>query len=126
MSSAKLYVSTNVVERLTKPIVTEQKKKKPDDTKTFDDSFEAAQVVDAATFIGSLQSGNSLQTPAAKSLRTKMRSSAGSNDSPLSNDSHPPKHHSSADFEAFIERQNIRNKQRDEKIKKVGWIITIS
>lgn len=120
MSSAKLYVSTNVVERLTKPVVTEQKKKKSEDIKTFDDSFEAGQVVDAATFIGSLQSGNqTFQTPGSKSLRNKMRSSTGSVESALSDDSHPPKQQNSVDFEAFLERQKIRNKQRDEKLKKV-------
>ncbi len=120
MSSAKLYVSTNVVERLTKPIVAEQQKKK-EESKMFDDSFEAAQVVDAATFIGSLQSGanQAFQTPATKSLRSKMRSSTGSIESTLSNDSHPPKQQNPVDFEAFLERQKIKNKQRDDRLKKV-------
>src|SRR5689334_6292113 len=62
MSSAKLYVSTNVVDRLTKPIAAGSESNKrqggDDSMRAFDDSFDQSngQVIDAATYIGSLQS----------------------------------------------------------------------
>lgn len=70
MSSAKLYLRTNVVDRLSCPLVHADgtpAAKAIDDSmmRTFDDSFVAGQgnnVIDAATFIGSLQV-NSMAAP---------------------------------------------------------------
>lgn len=70
MSAAKMYTSMNVVDRLTKPI--QATSFGEDSMRAFDTSFEGAPhtpnsssnnrlVMDAATFIGSLQGGGSVR-----------------------------------------------------------------
>lgn len=54
MSSAKLYLSTNVVDRLSRPVTAEPKAADESMLRTFDSSFAESNVIDAATFIGSL------------------------------------------------------------------------
>lgn len=113
-----------MVERLTKPIVVEPPK--TNDHKTFDDSFEAAQVIDAATFIGSLQSGaqptQAFQTPGAKSLRSgRMRQSGASVDSSDSPNNKNKSKQTPQEFERFLERQKIRVDKREERLKKVDF-----
>jgi hypothetical protein len=76
MSSAKLYLQTNVVERLSRPVANSENTPNNnvvDDSmmRTFDNSFlggDQGNVIDAATFIGALQNqsgrpSNAFQTP---------------------------------------------------------------
>lgn len=138
MSSAKLYVSTNVVDRLTKPISTVEKSQMEDASlqKTFDDSFDHnnnGQVIDAATYIGSLQSNNSFATPgggaggrsaalksASKGTQPHRMSTDNSSMQPTQEDSQQQ----ATNFNDFLERQKLILKKREEKIEKVSRAMT--
>jgi hypothetical protein len=119
MVSARLYCASNVVDRLTKPLDTSAiesaaNKNGKDNSmmQTFDESFDLefqnnkSSVIDAATYIGSLQQGQSHVHDDA----------ASQGDTPRKK---PTTTTTSKSFETFIARQEIVLKKREENIKQV-------
>lgn len=132
MASAKLYVSTNVVDRLTRPINSLDESRLQGGGKdesmmqTFDESFDngvrKSGVIDAATYIGSLQtgirrssSGSAVNTPRQTGWRNDDDVSVNSaNRSRSKKLTTTPK-----DFEHFLERQKLVLKKREDNVKQV-------
>jgi hypothetical protein len=118
MVSAKLYCSTNVVDRLTRPIEASPNHKSGKENsliQAFDESFDIefqnkSSVIDAATYIGSLQTGINQQIHADEQ---ENQSTSGANRSNRKSSSTPKS------FENFLQRQQIVLKKREENIKHV-------
>jgi hypothetical protein len=146
MASAKLYVSTNVVDRLTKPLASGENVKAgqyskskggnddPSMLQTFDESFDgtgsrgSSQVINAATFIGSLQTGIR-RSSSGSNLHLFSTPSHGNvnneNDSSSVNSANRATKRASGkvttkSFENFLERQKIVVKKREENVKHVS------
>lgn len=125
MTSAKLYVSTNVVDRLTRPISSadEQQGRKDLDNslfQTFDETFDGenrkSAVIDAATFIGALQTG--IKRSDSSSVATPRVRDKG--EESIYNQT--GKKTTTAQFEHFLERQKLVLRKREENSKQV-WIL---
>lgn len=127
MSTAKLYCSASVVDRLTRPmqvVASEIKGKRDENTK---DSINNSNgmVIDAATFIGTLQNGtfqHSFTTPSDDEKSPKgpgtnpiARASAAA----ANQNTTAKKVTSKQDFNNFLERQKIVLKRKEENVKKV-------
>jgi hypothetical protein len=139
MASAKLYVSTNVVDRLTRPIeileesINKSAVKTPqggdDSMKTFDDSFDngypRSSVIDAATFIGSLQTGISNRSVGGSSVvntpnynRNRLRDN--DDNSVNTTQSASKRKSNSKSFDTFLARQKLVLEKREQEIEKVS------
>lgn len=135
MASAKLYVSTNVVDRLTRPInsLEESHNQGRDESimQVFDESFDTAGrkpgVIDAATYIGSLQtgirrssSGSAVQTPRQGDRRNRDNDDVSVNSANRSRSRSKKLATTPKEFEHFLERQKLVLKKREENVKQVN------
>lgn len=125
MSAAKMYTSMNVVDRLTKPI---QSHVPGDDSmRAFDNSFEGGfespsssnknrMVMDAATFIGSLQGGSvheeSQNNSSVHQLGGKTASSGVT------------KKLEKEEFDKFLQRQQLVLQKREQNTKMIERAMT--
>ena len=136
MSSAKLYLSSNVVDRLTRPIAADDAE--GDGTaaaghggvsrggsvdgsaagaeQMFDSSYDRP-VMDMASFMGSLDRKGSFSTPGGVGAGAKPRAaSARRGAAPMTAEE---KQHRQEQFQAFLSRQNYVVKKKQEQIKQV-------
>lgn len=143
MLSAKLYVSANVVDRLTRPILTDKDStvaaSSMDDSmlRTFDNSFDqnmmtpgGAQVIDAATFLQNVGSSNrsvdGSQTPgglrrSASFTSTTRKSAEQLQQEEIAKQQKKEQNARRAqEFNRFLERQNVVLKKREENVQKVS------
>lgn len=130
MASAQLYVSTNVVDRLTKPIAPQSSDNK--DSGVFFDDFGDRAVMDVASFMGTLGRGRSSGGSVASSSRgrslsrertgpPKRRSSsaprAGGRDKSAERASSAEREQS---FAQFLGRQSQTQLRRQKKVQEVS------
>jgi hypothetical protein len=116
MSSAKLYVSTDVVQRLTNPAVIDAGRMVDDGLSEtrFDhngSSMGERPVMDMASFIGSLQ-GTQTQGKQPKTPNTRMHTTLGEADAGL-------EEKRGKKFETFLLRQEANLQRREERIQQV-------
>lgn len=126
MSSAKLYLSMNVVDRLTKPIPAE-----PEDTERdmndqhFDSGVLDRPVMDVAAFMGSLQGQGPYNTPANKrpnSAGSSRRKSGGSTVSAVSRQTltAEEKELRNQSFQSFLGRQNQSLMKKERRVEELS------
>jgi hypothetical protein len=127
MSSAKLYLSMNVVDRLTKPIPAE-----PEDSEGEEDPhFDAGggldrPVMDVASFMGSLQGGQGpYNTPANKrpsSAGSSRRKSGGSTATASSRQTLTAEERElrNQSFQTFLGRQNQSLLKKERRVEELG------
>jgi hypothetical protein len=130
MSSAKLYVSTNVVDRLTRPL------SGGGDNGSDESPETAPMVMDMASFMGNLssfsnqqQAGTAFQTPNHHRPSTAPGSRSGipvpirgglQQQAPAPADGEPDSKEKQLRFEQFLERQKQVTKRKEDNIKQVG------
>lgn len=129
MSSAKLYVSTNVVDRLTRPINIVPPS--PDEmNKHFDNSFGDRPVMDVASFMGSLAGGGSRSnTPGGTVTTSRSRPNSAprerrtsdqqSKAEPLTEEERMQRQQN---FKAFLGRQAQLTLRREKKTEHVCFL----
>lgn len=130
MSSAKLYVNMDVVERLTKPVPVESQE---DDERHFDvaSSYDRDRpVMDVAQFMGTLQQNGSppsnFQTPGERrrpssAPRTGRASLGGvSDNAPVDELTAEEKEARRQSFKAFLGRQTQTLIRKDKKTEEVS------
>jgi hypothetical protein len=124
MSSAKLYLSMNVVDRLTKPIPAESPDSTPDeDDQHFDSGVMDRPVMDVASFMGSLQGQGPYNTPANKrpnsagSTRRRSSGSVSSSRQPLTAEEKELRNQS---FQTFLGRQNQTVMKKERRMEELG------
>jgi hypothetical protein len=126
MSAAKMYTSMNVVDRLTKPI---QSQASGDDSmRAFDNNFEGGSespsssnkngmVMDAATFIGSLQGGSVGNADSQNHSSVHQYGGKTASSSEM-------KKIDKEEFDKFLQRQHMVLQKREQNIKSVERAIT--
>lgn len=137
MSSAKLYTSTNVVDRLTRPLNPQPQTSADDGLRAFDSSFsgeKGGNVMDMASFLNSLNGQNSgYSTPNSTSQKGRARSAfslrRSASSSGFADDKSEQSHSArpSAEdikarrkkFEQFIGRQENITRRRQENLNMV-------
>lgn len=132
MSSAKLYVNMDVVERLTKPVVAEEGPE--EDERYFDvaASYDRDRpVMDVAQFMGSLQQGgsqhNGFQTPterrrpasAPRTGRSSAMTATGSKPAPTEELTAEEREAKRQNFKAFLGRQSQTLIRKEKKVEEV-------
>ena len=147
MTSAKLYLSANVVDRLTKPTLTDQKRS-PNDKNTlrmqaFDDDdmmrsrLNQSNVMDVASFMGSLGGNMPYNTPGNRSAsrpssapRERRSNSIGDmsinsnmSGSTMSLHQQQEKQAKVQKFKEFMSRQTQSVKRKDHHIQDVSDVI---
>lgn len=118
MTSVKMYVKANVVDRLTKPLPSSETTDGQDDLmKAFDTSFEGQQslqprvVMDAATFLGSLApSGGSVKGGGSPSGTVATGGKAVTTEKKID----------AQEFDKFLQRQNLVLQRREDQKKTVS------
>lgn len=151
MSSAKLYVSTNVVDRLTRPVGGAPPTQDDSALRTFDGPpGDESRVMDMATFMGGLlggggndgtaggsNSGNisvassgaaGYMTPGARpsSARLARRASTGTKQRPhgLEGGLELSQEERQLKFEQFLERQRQVTKRKEDKVQQISRAMT--
>lgn len=127
MTSAQLYLQTSVVDRLTRPLTNDYHTSVNDepqlrsasghDDMSQDGSFNVGgrNVIDAATFLGSLQTGASLPPPPPPSVQQSGIKGGKSKDEGGNN-----KVLKAEELQRFLQRQQLVVKKRDDEIKTVS------
>jgi hypothetical protein len=131
MSSAKLYINMDVVERLTKPVVAEPQHE--EDERHFDvaSSYDRDRpVMDVAQFMGTLQQNGSsppanMQTPSERrrpssAPRTGRSSFGGAEKPPAEELTAEEKEARRQSFKAFLGRQTQTLIRKDKKAEEVS------
>ncbi len=130
MSSAKLYVSTNVVDRLTRPIATPGPAGPDDSLVAFDTSFSLGgaptrPVIDMASFMGSLggagegaHTSDAFNTPGQRPRPASAATGARGSANKASSEGNDAKE-KALKFQQFLERQNQVTKRKEDTIKQV-------
>lgn len=127
MSAAKMYTSINVVDRLTKPIHS-QASPSDESMRAFDTSFEGNNhtpgsnrlVMDAATFIGSLQTGAASASTPTNSVNPNMNGyvTGGKSVSSVTETKKLDKE----DLDRFLQRQKQVLEKRATQTKAVRYL----
>ena len=127
MSSAKLYLSMNVVDRLTKPIPAEPEDSEGDmDDQHFDSGVTDRPVMDVASFMGSLQGGGQgpYNTPANKrpssAGSSRRKSGGGSTVSSRQTLTAEEKELRNQSFQTFLGRQNQSLLRKERRVEELG------
>lgn len=115
MSSAKLYVSANVVDRLTRPVANSAAAMVEGDSPSFDATNRP--VMDMASFMGSI--GATFQTPA----RSQSAPRGGSSSSVGGEES---KEARAQRFQQFLKRQEKTLQRKDSKVQEVRESIELA
>ena len=125
MASANMYLSANVVDRLTRPLNPSSDTtidNERESIQAFDESFDGnvrkSSVISASTYIGALQTGIK-RSNSLSNIQTPRRLEESSVRSPSTNNKSQSKT-TAKNFEQFLERQKIVLKKREENSKQVG------
>lgn len=134
MTSAQLYLQTSVVDRLTRPLTNDNphnhstdepqlRSVSGHDNMSQDGSYSnnnGRNVIDAATFLGSLQTGVGLPPPPPPSLPSTAVKGGKSKDMDVNS-----KVLKEEELQRFLQRQQMVVKKRDEEIKTVSTCTTV-
>ena len=124
MNSAKLYLSMNVVDRLTKPIPAEPEDSDGEvDDKHFDSGVMDRPVMDVASFMGSLQGQGPYNTPANKRPNsagsTRRKSGSSTTVSSRHTLTAEEKELRNRSFKDFLGRQNQTLLKKEKKTEEL-------
>lgn len=122
MSSAKLYISSDVVDRLTRPIASsgsvedssQQQQQRFDSTSPSGRSSRPG-VMNIQSFLGSLQ-GSAIKASAPSSGSGAQQSPQMSSDEKLKRQ---------LKFESFLNRQKAIMKRKEEQIQQVQYVLSV-
>ena len=114
MSSAKLYVSTDVVERLTRPIV---QGPQDDSILAFDNAYGGSSAMDMASYLGTLDKGGKFGGKASPGARPSSAPPGAGQPIELSDEEVKARREQ---FQQFLGRQQQQQIKREKHVQQVG------
>jgi len=120
MSSAKLYVSTDVVERLTRPIV---QGPQDDSILAFDNAYGGSSAMDMASYLGTLEKGGKFGGKASPGARPSSAPPGAGQPIELSDEEVKARREQ---FQQFLGRQQQQQIKREKHVEQVGSSLSSS